>query len=412
MTTFVPRTFEVITAAMADWIASDTSLPPESIPTDLSVGSLERAHLEAVAVVLEEYEVRTAESISEAIRQSCYRAFGFDLLPARKAKGAAVFSSLTPAVIDVPIPLGTRIQASGGQLFQTLQPATLLVGSSISAPVPVEALEAGPNSNLPLGSLQRLVLALPGIDLVTNPSPTLGGSAMESEDARADRFSHWVRTLVRGTKEALEFAALGTGVVLDARCVEPFLLDPIPPGVPFAGLVWLFVDDGLGTGVLSDGARLAVERAVNGFIDAGGEAVPGWKAAGIPVRVLGVPPVPVYLRARVKLALGGAARWDEIRASLQETSRRYFHALRIGESVSYQNLVAALTLADPDIREVDLAFWRGDTSPLPYLAPLSAEDLGVRSGDPLSVGARATLVEGPGPGPDGRTVTYPEWIPE
>lgn len=410
MTAFTPRPFEQITEAMADWIASDPNLPPENLPTDLSVGSLERAHLEAVAVVLEEYEVRTQEALADAIRQSCYHAFGFDPLPARRAKGAVIFSSFALGARDIPIPKGTRIQAEDGQLFQTVQAGLLPKNASFTDSVPVEALEPGPRGNVSVGSLQRLVLTLSGIDLVTNPAPTLGGAPLETDEARSERFTRWIRTLVRGTKEALEFAALSTGVVLDARCVEPFLLDPVPPGVPYAGLVWLFVDDGLGTGLLSPGVKLAVERVVNGFVDAGGEAVPGWKAAGIPVRVLGVPPVPVNLRARIKLAVGGAARWDEVRAQLLDTARRFFRALRIGEAVSYQNLVTALTLADPDVREVDLAFWPGGSLPLGYAAPLSAEDLGLRTDDPLSVGARAYLAEGVAPGPDGRGVTYPEWI--
>ncbi|MBI3131477.1 MAG: baseplate J/gp47 family protein [Acidobacteria bacterium] len=411
MTAFAPRSFEAITEAMAEWIASDPDLSPGSLPTDLSVGSLERSHLEALAVVLEEYEVRTAEALSDAIRRSCYHAFGFGLLPPRKAKGTAVFVSFTPAVRDIPIPKGSRIQADGGGVFETVEPGLIPHGAAQSEPIPVEALEPGPKGNLPAGALQRLVLALPGVDLVTNPSPTMGGAAEESEELRAERFSQWIRTLVRGTKEALEFAALGTGAVLDARCVEPYLLDPVPPGVPYAGLVWLFVDEGLGNGELSPTARLAVERAVNGFVDAGGDVVPGWKAAGIPVRILAAHPVPVCLRARVQLAVDGSARWDEISELLTETARRFFRALRIGEAVSYQNLVTALSLADPDIREVDLCLWRSDQMVPAYAAPLSAEDLTPRSTDPLSVGARARLLEGSGAGLDGRIVTYPEWIP-
>jgi hypothetical protein len=247
--------------------------------------------------------------------------------------------------------------------------------------------------------------------MVTNSSRTMGGADTESADARGVRFAAFLRTLVRGTKEALEFAALSaSNGVWDARTVEPFMMDPRPDGVPYSGLVWLFVDDGSDAILLDVGVVSEVTKLVEGYVDQTGLPVPGYKGAGTRVELKKVPRTKVLVRGTVSLRPGGGARWSEIQTALSNAAASYFDRLRIGEKASYQTLVSFLTDADPDISECDLVFWKYTDTPVAYDASLSASDLTFYSPSvPLSVGARGVLFSGTAMGPLGSPVTYPEW---
>lgn len=404
---FVPRSYADITQALIAFLQANPDVADGVLPSDFVVGSMERAHLEAVALAMEETDQLVAVGLETAIRESCYHAFGFDRLAPTRAVGSVTVGSFALAGATVNVPAGTRFVGPSGVLFESVAPGSIPSGSSVSAPIPIRAVDAGSTGNVGSGTIQRMVGSIVGIETVNNPSATVGGQDEESDESRARRFDTFIRTLVRATKESLEFAAISAvpGAIADARAVEPFLLDPVPAGVPYAGLVWLFADDGTSAADLDTGVRAAIEQVVNGYLDAQGRPVPGYKAAGVVVQLVKSPSVDVAVRADVRVSSAGVSRWAAIQTALTEAATSYFQGLRIGESVSYQNLVAALSLADPDLREVDLIFWKvGDAVPGYGTVP-SAADLGVYdSTQPLSVGARAHVYAGAIAG-----VSYPEW---
>jgi len=408
---FVPRSQQDITDALLQYAASDPDVEAGLTPTDLNVGSLERAHTESLALLLEESDLMVALAIQDAISESCYRAFGFSLLPPQKAIGGVVMSTFTVHGSDIVLPLGLQVIGPSGVIFETTAASSIPTGDLVSPTIPIRALTAGVAGNVAQDSITKLVAPVAGIDMLTNPSRTGGGTDTETTDARAVRFSAWLRTLPRGTKEALEFAALSaTALVQDARSVEPFMLSPAPSGIPFAGLVWLFVDDGTDSPTLDAGVVLEVRNLVEGFVDGSGTPVPGYKAAGSKVEIRKVPRIPIYLRANLTLRPGGVSRWTAIKAALTAAAGQYFDRLRIAEKVSYQNLVTFLTDADADIAEVDLVFWKGASVP-GYNDLLSAEDIAFYDpSDPGTVGSRGYMFEGSAPGPGSTSVTYPEWI--
>lgn len=405
---FTPRTFQEITQAMVAYLAANPDLSQGVLPSDLAVGSLERAHLEAVGVVMEEYDQRVADAIKAAIPESCYRAFGFTPLPARQATGSVICTSYTPVPYNVVIPTGTVFQGPNGILFKSTADGQIASGTTTSGSIPVQAQVAGISGNVAENTITRLVSPIPFIDLVTNPQATASGSNVETDDARALRFQAFIRTIQRGTNEAIEFAALSvpSGRVVDARVVEPFLLSPIPPGVPYAGLVWLFVDDGTTSTSLESSLVSEVSNYVNGFIDGGGNQIPGYKASGIIVNILKATPKMVRVRGTVKLASGAISRWSDIQANMTAAVVNYFNSLRIAEAASYQNLVTAVTISDPDIRDVALVYWfDGDTVP-DYGATIIASNLNPYDlAHPLTIGSRLRAVQGAADG-----IPYPEWV--
>jgi acetaldehyde dehydrogenase (acetylating) len=225
------------------------------------------------------------------------------------------------------------------------------------------------------------------------------------------RFQKYITTLQRGTGSALEFAAMSTGRLVSAKAIEPFLLPNPPSGTPYAGLVWLVVDDGTGSGVLDPTVKTAVQNAVFGYTATNGTRVPGWKAAGVQVAILPVAPVPIKVRATVRVTPFGASRWSTIQTNLTASVQTYFAGLQVEDPVSYSNLLVALAGADPDIIEVSLAMWQGDRTAPAYSAPIVAQDLlAALAGNPYT-GANERAIPLVGPAIDGgASVNYPEWL--
>lgn len=95
-----------------------------------------------------------------------------------RASGEVVFSSPEQS-FDQPIPAGTRVRTAAGVEFETTAAVVLPKVEAGDGPAriagPVEALEPGPEGNVPPGSISVVPsLASQGID-VTNPEPTSGG---------------------------------------------------------------------------------------------------------------------------------------------------------------------------------------------------------------------------------------------
>lgn len=411
-TDFVPRDQTSLASAILAYIAADPQISPYLQPTDYAVGSLERSEVEAQALLLEEQDQRFLAAILAAISDSCYNAFGFQKLGPTPSVGGVILSAFVAPIANITIPLGTNFQGPNGVMFATTAVGTLLAGQTTTASIPIQATTPGSAGNVGSGTIIRMITPIAGIDLVTNPTATLGGADGETSDARAIRFAAFLKALPRGTKEALEFAALSASTaVVDARAIEPFLLVPVPPGVPFAGSVWLFVDDGTSSSTLDPGVSAAVSQLVNGYVDGGGNNIPGYKAAGIVVSLYKALHAPVAVRCTVKLGPAGIARWTAIQTALTAAAQDYFSKLRIGDKASYQNLVTVLTNADQDVDEVDLQFWLdGVTLPPAYGSSISGDDLFFyNSAVPLSVGSRGTLLQGTGTGVSTPT-TYPEFV--
>jgi len=412
---FQIRRWDQTTLDMISWLqanpdTSDGVLP--SLPTDLTIGSLERGHLEAVGLVLEEYDVRTASAIKWAVSESAFTAFGFSLLPAQAATGGVVFQCVTaPTTLAVSIPAGTKLIGSDGSQYLTTADGSILVGTLASASVPVVATVPGVAGNVAAGVINQVGIPILGVDAVQNPSPLTGGSDAETPDARMNRFQGFISTLQRGTADALEFAAMSTGVVSSVKVVEPFAMASPPAGTPFAGLVWLVVDIGSQVTTLPAGTLSALNNAIFGYIDGTGRKIPGWKAAGIRVVIIPVTYVSVKVRASVTLSPTGASRWSDIQTALNAALAAYFATLQVTDAVSYANLLVALAAADPDILKVVPTIWLASDAAPNVVDPIFAADVTPLVDGDAYAGATSRAVVFTGSAVDGGvSITYPQWI--
>lgn len=112
---------------------------------------------------------------------------GVPRLSATKSRGEVVFSRDTAATQDYLIPSGTEVSTEGNDpaVYETTEARTLSSGNtSISAPI--GAVDGGTLGNVAPDTITVIRNPLPGVDSVTNPAATDGGTDRENdEDLRA-----------------------------------------------------------------------------------------------------------------------------------------------------------------------------------------------------------------------------------
>jgi hypothetical protein len=199
---------------------------------DLTVGSVLRALLEACAsvalwlqwLVLQVLSMTRAATSVGSDLDSWMADFSFARLPAVSALGTATFSRYNSG-ITATIPVGAVIRVTQGmQTFtvvaQPTNPAwnnaggyTLLSGAS-SVSVPISATVVGSAGNVQSGSIGLLASPIPGVDTVTNVTPTTGGLDPEADLAFYTRFQLYInsRSLATGLAVLSAIASLQQGL--------------------------------------------------------------------------------------------------------------------------------------------------------------------------------------------------------
>lgn len=178
---------------------------------------------------------------------------------ASKAPGAVVFSRVGVVGTD-NIPVGTVVKTSDGVTFATTAAGTItaispeqIPGHGIgrdSAPVAIQAQEAGSAGVVVGGAINGFQTKPAGIDEVTNLSSTLPGRDKETDDAFRQRLKDFIAGLAKSTIQALEAAVTGaedpvTGrQILFTKAVENLSSDE---DSVFYMDVTLYIDDGTGS---------------------------------------------------------------------------------------------------------------------------------------------------------------------
>lgn len=128
---------------------------------------------------------------------------------ATKSVGEATFSRENAASVDYTVPRGTTIQTDSVDpvRFETTEQVTLPAGSTSVSGVSIRAVEAGTRGNAGANTLTVMTDPPSGIEEVTNPTQTDGGTDAETDDdlrARAkDELSDGMRGTARGIRNEL-----------------------------------------------------------------------------------------------------------------------------------------------------------------------------------------------------------------
>jgi uncharacterized phage protein gp47/JayE len=250
---FEPKTFTYFLERMANRVVARTNL------TDLEEGGALHTILAAAARELDDIsfqmvnlqriwdlDTATGEDLDDR---------ALDLNPEKLSRNGLSFSSgqvqfaRTGTAGNVTVPQGTIVKVpNGGPQFSTNAPVTILDTFTTSPLVGIIAIVGGLAGNVDSGAISQLD-AVSGIETVTNPAATIGGQEVETDAEFRSRVKTFLRSLPRGTPDALKFAVLSAflpdlGRVVTAEVVE------LPE--PDLGRVYIYADDGSGTIEITD----------------------------------------------------------------------------------------------------------------------------------------------------------------
>lgn len=310
--------------------------------TDLVVGGKTRTKFEALAVEMERQDYGFKRVAKKAIPTSIYTAFNFPLLPAVRATGQITFTASPAPTTAINIPAGTQVATAASstspeKVYETLSACTIGVGTTTTTAT-VACTVAGTNGNTGTNTIVVLKQPVSGVVSVANASPLTNGDEQETEDSRRKRFTDYIASLTRGTSRALSFAAR-TAKLLDAdglvteRVVQAGVTEP--PGTGPAGTSTVYIHNGV------DGASANLiteaQRIIDGYTQADGTLVPGYKAAGVIITVAAATVITQDVTATVVTRPGYDT--STVKAAIEEAITVYLASLELGQDLIRYELV-------------------------------------------------------------------------
>lgn len=341
---FQIKNFVSIVASMVNRIkATQTQVD------DFNDGAIGRTLVEAPAIEIDQLYQQAFNLVSAAIPVSVYTSFSFAALPSLTATGLVLVSIAAQPIVTL-VSAGSQFTSSGTQNVYASTADVLIPAGSTSAEVPVSATSSGAASNLASGNVFTMTPAATGLVGATNLSAFVSGRDVETGPQQFIRFNNFISTLPRGTVPSLYYGlsltfisdAFGNLIerVVFSSVVEPYVLDDTQP----IALVNAFIHNGVGS--TSSALVAQANKIIYGYYLANGTAVPGWKAAGIPVIIAAATEVPLAVTGRLT-ALAG---YDQpTLCGLAVTAIfTYLQNLNIGATALFAE-ISALVMAIPGV---------------------------------------------------------------
>ena len=301
--------------SLITWVSTGTSKI-----TDFSVGSAVRTLLEAVALQLEEFYFNLHQSVEYAIENAVYSAFGFDKNPASSSTGFITITFKYAIPQSLTIKSGTVFSTNPSSTpviyFRSTEDVVAIMNTE-QILIPVECVTKGTLGNLPANTVNTLTTTNSYIESVTNTSAFVNGVDEENNASRKSRFKEYVRSLQRGTTEAI---AYGTKTV---------------PGVAGA-----WVDDNY-IGFVRDYAHdsngeLPTELKIQ-ILD----VLEDYRSAGIEVEVL--PVVKRNTNISLNLILKDFADMDDTVYGVNTLVTNFLNNFQVSENLYMTNLLSTIT---------------------------------------------------------------------
>lgn len=195
--------FNEILKGMVDWtVQKSTRL------VDFTVGSVLRTVYEAVATEIEEFYYWVYQNFLWAVENSIYQSFNFTKQEATKAYGDLMITFTTALPADLFIPIGTKFatRATSRTLYYETTQNYLIPAGSTYALILIECTEAGTVGNVAANTITGMVNPISYVASVSNPSAFITGVDEETDEARKERFSLYISSRSRGTRQAILYA--------------------------------------------------------------------------------------------------------------------------------------------------------------------------------------------------------------
>lgn len=255
------KTMEDVFSNFVEWVVAKT----DKI-SDFNVGSAIRTLSESIALQFEEFYFDIKQNVLYAIENSIYYAFDFNLKVANAATGTVRVNFTTSLQQSMTFPIGVIFCTSsqyGYLYFESTEQVTAPYGAEFIH-IPVQCKTTGTIGNIPVGAISVIMSTNSAIEEVYNDAPFTNGQDDETKSERKKRFQNYIKTLARGTRDAIVYGALEVEGVAGAIVDDEYI-----------GYVKLYVHDEYGD--LPSELKSAVLQNIQNY-----------RAGGIEVEVLNV----------------------------------------------------------------------------------------------------------------------------
>jgi uncharacterized phage protein gp47/JayE len=190
-----------------------TALAVTDPDLDTSTGSVTRKILDVVGEVVSEAYIDShlltyqydIDSKVDADLDAFVQLFGLARYAARRATGTITFTRTVATELAV-VPINSQINSTSTdvQTGDAISVLTLSTGimdvGDLTVAIPVQAIQAGPDGNLPAGSLTLISTPVTGVTSVTNVNALSGGAFQETDSELRDRWKKTVFRSMAGTE--------------------------------------------------------------------------------------------------------------------------------------------------------------------------------------------------------------------
>ena len=190
---------------LIEWILAKT----DKI-TDFNIGSAARTLLEAISIQFEEFYFHMKQNVLYAIETSIYDSFGFDLKVSQAATGyvTVVFSERLPGTLVFPEGTVFCTSAIYGYIYYESTQEVYAPQGTQKIMIPVRCKTTGTIGNIPERAISTIVTTNTIIEEVYNETSFSNGSNSETSAERKRRFQDYIKTLARGTADAIVYGCL------------------------------------------------------------------------------------------------------------------------------------------------------------------------------------------------------------
>lgn len=314
------KNFKEIFKNLVEWTTAKT----DKI-TDFNIGSAIRTLYEAIAIQFEEYYFTLKQGILYAIEHAIYNAFGFELKLSKTATGFVNVSFKEPLPSPIVFPKGTMFctSATYGYIYFNSTEEVTAPKNSTGVSVPIIAKSTGQGGNIPKGAITTIVTTNVFIKEVNNPEPISNGRNEETSSERKKRFQDYIKTLARGTRDAILYGTLEVEGVAGAWVDDNYI-----------GYVKLYAHDS--NGELSEELRINIKKNLDNY-----------RAAGIEVDVLPIVKRPTNLS--IELVIDNDYDVEVYKELIKNQLRRFLNEFTVSKDLFLSDIIHSLKLSFEDI---------------------------------------------------------------
>lgn len=194
---------------------------------DTTTGSVTRKIIDAVAASISaasldsqmlayQYDIN---SMQGAALDAFVQLFGMTRYPAARASGTVTLTRAA-ASDTVTIPVNTQVASADGTVVVQTVTTGIMDSGALTCTVPVQAVVAGPDGDLPPGQLTLLMSPVSEVTGVTNVNPLSGGANQETDSQLQARWKATVFKNMAGTSQMFLGIALN-----DPDCTSATVVD-------------------------------------------------------------------------------------------------------------------------------------------------------------------------------------------